>query len=57
MAQNGLFLISIGFLIFIWRVGARIAHPDWLSFITALVLIGSGFLLLRNARKKTEMKS
>lgn len=57
MAKNGLWLMSIGLLIFLYSSNQNSGHFDVLSIITALFFIGLGtFFFVRASRAEKAQK-
>ena len=56
MAKNGLFLCSIGFLIFLYSLNPNSMRYDLLSMATGIFLVLGGGALFFKARKKEESK-
>jgi Protein of unknown function (DUF3188). len=56
MAKNGLFLCSIGFLIFLYSLNPNSMRYDLLSMVTGIFLVLVGGMLFFKARKTQEPK-
>ena len=56
MAKNGLFLCSIGFLIFLYSLNPNAMRYDLLSMVTGIFFVVVGGFLVFKARKKAEPK-
>jgi Protein of unknown function (DUF3188). len=56
MAKNGLFLCSIGFLIFLYSLNPNSMRYDLLSMATGIFLVLGGGALFFKAHKKEESK-
>lgn len=51
MEKNGLLLCSIGLLVFMFSGGDVLAWKNIFSMVTGIFLIGTGFILIKKAKK------
>lgn len=57
MTKNGLFLISIGLLIFMYSANQNTQQYDILSMVTAIFLVALGSFLVFKDRKKNKQQT
>lgn len=57
MTKNGLFLVSIGFLIILFSVNRETLAYDLLSFTTGLFLVITGGIVFFRGNKKEKKQS
>lgn len=57
MMKNGLFLISIGLIIFILSANAKTGQYDFLSIITAVsFMVAGGFFFFKGKKREEQTK-
>lgn len=56
MLKNGLFLMSIGLLIFVYSANAKTGVYDFLSIITAASFFGAGLFFFLKGRKREKQE-
>ncbi|MDH6364465.1 cbb3-type cytochrome oxidase subunit 3 [Enterococcus sp. PF1-24] len=52
MVKNGLFIMSIGFLLFVYSANAATGEYNWINLLSAVFLIAIGFFVYRRGAKK-----
>lgn len=57
MGKNGLFLMSISLLIFLYAMNQMTRHYDYLSLITAVFFFGLGLFFVLKDQKNNKLKS
>ena len=57
MLKNGLFLMSIGSIVFLYSANAKTGEYDFLSIITAASIFSAGLFFFLKGRKKERLNN